>query len=75
MRRLDDDRIYGDPRALAALVASIADGVKSVEFALRREAEGPDGEKLFLSGSQDVPPGWQALVEEYYRSLARKPGP
>ena len=26
-----------------------------------------------LSGTQDLPPGWQALVEEYYRSLSRKP--
>ena len=53
--------------------ASVIDGLKSVEFAMRSEGEGPDREKVFLSGSQDLPRGWQALVEEYYRSLSRKP--
>ena len=73
LRRLDDPRIQGEPRGLAQLVGQVVQGLKSAEFALRREMEGPDREKLFLSGSQDLPPGWQALVEEYYRSLSRKP--
>jgi hypothetical protein len=72
MRRLEDAGLYGDPRGLAELMASVIQGLKSAEFAMRREVEGPDREKLFLSGSQDLPPGWQALVEEYYRSLSRK---
>jgi hypothetical protein len=74
MRRLEDPRVYGEPRGLAQLVASVVQGLKAAEFAMRREVEGPDREKLFLSGTQDLPPGWQALVEEYYRSLSRKPG-
>jgi len=73
LRRLDDPRLQGEPRGLAQLVGQVVQGLKSAEFALRREMEGPDKEKLFLSGSQDLPPGWQALVEEYYRSLSRKP--
>jgi hypothetical protein len=74
MRRFEDPRVYGEPRGLAELVASVVQGLKAAEFAMRREVEGPDREKLFLSGTQDLPPGWQALVEEYYRSLSRKPG-
>jgi hypothetical protein len=74
VRRLDDARLVADPKALAELLASVSQGLKSAEFALRRDVQGPDREKLFLSGSQDLPPGWQAMVEEYYRSLARKPG-
>jgi hypothetical protein len=73
MRRFEDERLYGEPRALSTLMASVIEGLKSVEFAMRREGEGPDREKVFLSGSQDLPRGWQALVEEYYRSLSRKP--
>jgi hypothetical protein len=73
MRRLDEARLYAEPRGLANLMAAVIQGLKSAEFAVRREIEGPDREKLFLSGSQDLPPGWQALVEEYYRSLSRKP--
>jgi hypothetical protein len=74
MRRFEDSRLYSEPRGLAELVASVVQGLKAAEFAMRREVEGPDREKLFLSGTQDLPPGWQALVEEYYRSLSRKPG-
>jgi hypothetical protein len=73
MRSFENDQVYGEPRGLALLIASIVEGLKSAEFALRREIEGPDREKLFLSGSQDLPPGWQRLVEEYYRSLSKKP--
>lgn len=72
MRRFEDEQVYREPRGLARLVGSVVEGLKSAEFALRREIEGPDREKLFLSGSQDLPPGWQRLVEEYYRSLSRK---
>jgi hypothetical protein len=74
MRRLEDERVIGQPRGLAQLMSAIVEGLKSAEFAMRREAEGPDRQKLFLSGSQDLPPGWKPLVEEYYRSLSRKPG-
>ena len=56
------DHEFGDP-----------DFDEPLGYAMRREVEGPDREKLFLSGTQDLPPGWQALVEEYYRSLSRKP--
>ena len=77
LRRLQafqDDRVWGEPRGLDRLLASVIEGLKSAEFALRRELDGPDREKVFLSGSQDLPPGWQRLVEEYYRSLSKKPG-
>jgi len=73
MRGFEDERIYREPRGLAQLVASVVEGLKSAEFALRRDMEGPDREKLSRSGTQDLPPGWQRLVEEYYRSLSKKP--
>ena len=71
LRRGDSEQAFQEPRGLERLVAAAVEDVKAAEFALRREIEGPDREKLFLSGSQDVPAGWQRLVEEYYRSLAR----
>ena len=72
MRRFEDEGLYREPRSLAQLVASIVEGLKAEEFALRREMEGPNREKLSLSGTQEVPPGWQRLVEEYYRSLSKE---
>jgi hypothetical protein len=73
MRGFEDERIYREPRGLAQLLASVVEGLKSAEFALRRDVEGPDRERLSLSGTQDLPPGWRHLVEEYYRSLSKKP--
>jgi hypothetical protein len=62
---------WGDPRSVEALVGETLEGLKMFEYALRRELEGTDPEKLRLSGSDEVPEGWRSLVEEYYRSLAK----
>ncbi len=59
-------------RALAELTGQIADDIKMLEYVLRREADG-DRPALQLSGSEELPPGYRAMVEEYYRTLARKP--
>jgi hypothetical protein len=71
LRALDSDRRFGDPLGLARLTAEIVEDLKLLEYALRREAEGGKP-KLYLSGSEELPPGYKALVEEYYRSLARQ---
>jgi hypothetical protein len=55
---------------IAGLRASVVEGFKAYEFALRRELEGGDKERLLLGRSGDVPPGFKQMVEEYYKSLA-----
>lgn len=73
LQELDADRAYQDREEIDRLQASIIQALKEFEFALRRE-HGLGGErKLFLSGSDAVPEGYRALVEEYYRSLSREP--
>lgn len=72
LRGLDNDRQFRDPLGLAKLTAQVVEDLKMLEYALRREAEG-EKPKLYLSGSEELPSGYKALVEEYYRSLARKP--
>ena len=52
----------------------MVDQLKRMEFSLRREVEGETGRNATLSGSDDVPDGYRALVEEYYRALARGEG-
>jgi hypothetical protein len=52
-------------------VAQTLEDMKMFEYALHRELQGTDPEKLRLAGSDEVPDGWRPLVEEYYRSLAR----
>jgi hypothetical protein len=71
MRALDADKNWGDPLGMAELTAAVVEDLKLLEYALRREAEGGERRKLYLNGSEELPPGWRALVEEYYKALAR----
>jgi hypothetical protein len=61
----------GDPLGRAELLAAVVEDLKLFEYRLRRSTEA--GDALFRAGSEDLPPEYKALVEEYYRSLARKP--
>jgi hypothetical protein len=73
MRAFDSEKVFLNPLGLTELQSAVIDGLKQFEFALRREVEGVGKEKLFLSSSDEVPSGYRKLVEEYYRSLSRKP--
>lgn len=72
LRALEGERIYDDPEELQRLQTSVIEGFKTFEFALRRATEGTGRERLLLGGSDEVPPGFRDLVEEYYRSLAKR---
>ncbi len=72
LQGLATDRNLKDPLGLAELAGQVADDIKMLEYVLRREADGKRPE-LQLSGSEELPPGYRAMVEEYYRTLARKP--
>ena len=65
---LDAPAIAGLPQLSAAIV----DRLKQYEFGLRRDVLGADRERLFLSGTDEVPEAYRRLVEEYYRSLSRQ---
>jgi hypothetical protein len=47
----------------------VTEQVKRIEFTLRREVDQQNS--VVLSGSDEVPEQFRALVEQYYRSLAR----
>jgi molybdenum-dependent DNA-binding transcriptional regulator ModE len=73
LRALENRGAIGEPRGLAQLGAQIIPGLKEFEYALRRQIiSTEDGEQLFLSGSDDVPPEYRDLVEEYYKALSRR---
>ena len=74
LRALDRDRVYEDVAEVARLQSQIIEGLKQLEFGLRRESEGADSDRVFLSGSDEVPTGFRRLVEEYYKALSRQPG-
>jgi hypothetical protein len=72
MRELEGRGPGGDPTDMAALQSAVLQGLKEFEFSLRRQIEGADRERLVLGGSEEVPAGYRKLVEEYYKSLAKK---
>lgn len=65
---------FGDklePKGLDQLKTSV-ERLKRFEFELLKKVNG-EGQQLFLSGSDEVPAGFRAAIEEYYRALARRP--
>ena len=71
MRELDDLRVYQDADELERLQTFILEELKRFEYRLRREV-GSESEELFLASSDDVPPGFRDLIEEYYRALSQE---
>ena len=74
LEALDNLGDWTRPRGIEELQAAIVDGAKRFEYDLRKQLLGEEQEKLFLSGSGEVPEGYRALVEEYYRALSRRQG-
>ena len=74
MRALDRERTYADPGEVLRLQRELVEGMKQLEFELRRRFAADEEDQLLLHRSGDVPEEYRALVEEYYRALARGPG-
>jgi hypothetical protein len=70
LRALDGREAFGDAEAQRTLELDIVQGLKEFEFAVRRQFLEGDQQKLFLSGSDEVPAAYRRLVEEYYRALS-----
>ena len=73
LRALGDEKVYGDPTGLQDLYATALDKFKKLEYDLRQRTD-TSSQQLYLSGSEDVPPNFKALIEEYYRALSKKGG-
>jgi hypothetical protein len=66
---------YADWDQLQKLQTAVVDRVQQIEFSLRKQLGEEEARKLFLAGSGEVPEGYRALVEKYYRDLADNPAP
>jgi hypothetical protein len=73
MKELDSDRAYKDVAELQRLQSFVSEGIKRFEYNLRRTAG--DADRAVVAGSDDVPPEFKTLVEEYYRSLSKSRAP
>ena len=74
MRALDRERTYADPEEVLRLQRELVEGMKQLEFELRRRFSADEEDRILLYRSGDVPEEYRALVEEYYRALARGRG-
>ena len=74
LRRLESGRPFNDPRAMEELQRSVIEGLKTWEFKLWRSlAQNGGDNRPALGAPSQVPSEYRALVEEYYRSLSKKP--
>ena len=58
-------------RVSARLQTQVAEGFRCFEFDLRRKLGAAGADQLLLGSSDNAPASYKALVEEYYRTLAR----
>jgi hypothetical protein len=72
MRALEAPGAYKAPN-VAQLAESVMDGLKNWEFELRKQLEAINASRPALGSTGAVPPDYEALVSDYYRSLAKKP--
>lgn len=72
LRSLEERIARERPQGVASLQAAIIEGLKTFEFTLWRRLNNGVGSPAIGARGQ-VPPEYRALVEEYYRALARKP--
>ena len=70
LRRLEDERIYKDAKELQSLQTFATEGLKRLEFGLRRQVQTSD-EAVVLAGSEEVPDQFKKMVQEYYRTLGK----
>jgi hypothetical protein len=72
LRKLENESLKNRDE-IDRMQQKIIEGLKGFEFGLRSKLAGEtDKEKLYLSGSDQVPPAYRKIVEEYYRSLSSK---
>ena len=73
LRQMGDLTLLGlnkDPLALESLRRDVVEGLRQFEYRLWRELRGADTERVYLGNSDQVPPGYRELVDEYFRKLA-----
>ena len=72
MRQLENGRTFNDPKALEQLQGQALEKLKDFEFALLRSTGmGTDGRPA-AGARAAVPAEYRALIDEYYRQLARR---
>ena len=70
---LDGAKVLGNADAMQQLRDGVIEDLKAFEFALRRKLGTAETGGPALGGSERVPAQYREMVNEYFKSLARKP--
>jgi hypothetical protein len=70
---LDGAQILGNAAALQQLRDGVVENLKAFDFALRRTLGATESGGPALGGSEQVPAQYRDMVNEYFKSLAKKP--
>jgi flagellar motor protein MotB len=73
LQALGNEKSPQNPKGLQELYQTAVDRFKVLEFEIRKRVD-TSNDQMFLSGSEDMPPQFKALIEEYSRALAKKKG-
>ena len=73
LRQLDNETAFKDILGVQELTNAALETLKKFEFDLRKKLD-QSSNALFLNGNEEIPANFRTLVEEYYKSLAKKGG-
>jgi hypothetical protein len=73
LRALEGGKAFNDPDELARLRGAVVQGFKEYEFTLRRQLGAAEVDRPALGGNENVPAGYRDMVNEYFKSLSKKP--
>jgi len=69
LQQLGNEKNLQNPKGVQELYANAVDKFKMLEFEIRKRVD--TNQQVLLSGTEDVPPAYKALIEEYSRALAK----
>jgi hypothetical protein len=73
LNALGNEKNLSNPGQLQDLFATAVQKYKALEFEIRKRVD-TSNDQMFLSGSEDVPPAFKSLIEQYYRTIGKKGG-
>lgn len=73
LRALEAARAFNDAEELARLRGQVVQGFKEFEFTLRRQLGAIEADRPALGGNEHVPAGYRDMVNEYFKSLSKRP--
>jgi uncharacterized protein Smg (DUF494 family) len=73
LRQLDSETAFKDPLGVQELTSAALETLKKFEFDLRKKLD-KSSNSLFLNGNEEIPANFRNLIDEYYKSLAKKGG-